>query len=93
MNVSVKDIATVVVTVTNIHTGEEIKPVYEAYGHEKFQYFVDWYKENLGEDKIALVKGIAYEDGQSVVVASEFVGVKVPASQMTYFNYATTPEA
>lgn len=74
-----KDIATVIVTITNIHTGEESQPVYEAYGKEKFDYFVTWYKENLGEDKIARVKGIAYEDGTSVVVASEFVGVRVPA--------------
>ena len=77
--VTSKDIATVVVTVTNIHTGEEIEPVYEAYGKEKFDYFVNWYKENLSEDKIARVKGFAYEDGQSICVASEFVGVKVPA--------------
>jgi len=76
---TVKDIATVTVTVTNIHTGEEIHPIYEAYGYEKFQYFVDWYKENLGENKIARVKGIAYEDGNSICVASEFVGVRVPA--------------
>lgn len=76
---NVKDIATVVVTVTNIHTGEEIEPVYEAYGYEKFQYFVEWYKENLGENKIARVKGFAYEDGKSICVASEFVGVKIPA--------------
>lgn len=74
-----KDIATVIVTVTDIHTGEEIKPVYEAYGKEKFDEFVAWYKENLGENRIARVEGIAYEDGKSVVVASEFVGVKVPA--------------
>lgn len=76
---TVNDIATVTVTVTNIHTGEEIHPVYEAYGKEKFDYFVNWYKENLGENKIARVKGIAYEDGKSIVVASEFVGVRVPA--------------
>jgi hypothetical protein len=74
-----KDIATVIVTVTNIHTGEEIEPIYEAYGYEKFQEFVTWYQENIGENKIARVKGIAYEDGKSIVVASEFVGAKIPA--------------
>ena len=77
--VTSNDIATVVVTVTNIHTGEEIEPIYEAYGYEKFQEFVTWYQENIGENKIARVKGIAYEDGKSIVVASEFVGAKIPA--------------
>lgn len=73
------DIATVTVAITDIYTGEEFHPVYEAYGYEKFQYFVDWYKENLGENKIARVTGIAYENGEHVVVAHEFIGLRVPA--------------
>ena len=77
--VTAKNIATVIVTITNIHTGEETKPVYEAYGYEKFQEFVTWHQENIGENHIARINGIAYEGGNSFVVASEFVGAKIPA--------------
>lgn len=76
---NLKDIATVIVTITNIHTGEQAEPVFEAYGYEKFQEFVTWYQQHIGENNIARINGIAYEDGKSFVVASEFVGVKVPA--------------
>jgi len=84
MNLTVKDIATVVVTSTNIHTGAEVKPVYEAYGYERFQGFVTWHQENARPDWITKVEGFGYdwkaEGGtKSYLLASEFIGVKVPA--------------
>lgn len=72
-----KDIRTVVAKVVDINTGESIEPVYEAYGYEKFQQFVDYYRRQNYINKIVWVRGFGYNDenGASQVLATEFVGV------------------
>lgn len=72
-----KDIVTVVAKVVDINTGETIEPIYEAYGYEKFQEFVDFYRKQNYINKIVWVRGFGYNDenGASRVLATEFVGV------------------
>lgn len=77
---TVNEIRTVVAEVINIKTGEKIEPVYESYGFEKFQGFVAWYQENLTENHIAFIRGIGYENGESRVLATEFVGIREMAT-------------
>ena len=71
------DIRTVVAKVVDINTGETIEPMYEAFGYEKFQEFVDFYRRQNYINKIVWVRGFGYNDenGASQVLASEFVGV------------------
>jgi hypothetical protein len=71
------NIVTVVAKVVDINTGETIEPVYEAYGYEKFQEFVDFYRKQNYINKIVWVRGFGYNDenGASQVLATEFVGV------------------
>jgi hypothetical protein len=72
-----QNIVTVVAKVVDINTGETIEPVYEAYGYEKFQEFVDFYRKQNYINKIVWVRGFGYNDesGASQVLATEFVGV------------------
>jgi hypothetical protein len=69
------DIATVVCEVVNIKTGKTIEPTFEAYGYEKFQEFVSFYRVGRFEDSIVWVRGYGYENGQRVCLATEFIGV------------------
>lgn len=71
------DIRTVVAKVVDINTGETIEPTYEAFGYEKFQQLVDFYRGQNYINKIVWVRGFGYNDesGASQVLASEFVGV------------------
>jgi hypothetical protein len=78
--ITVNEIRTVAVEVINIKTGEKLEPIYEAYGFEKFQEFVVWYQENLTTDSVAYIRGIGYENGESRVLATEFVGVREMAT-------------
>lgn len=72
-----KDIVTVVAKVVDINTGEAIEPSFEAYGYEKFQTIVDFYRGQNYINKIVWVRGFGYNDenGASQVLATEFVGV------------------
>lgn len=71
------DISTVVAEVVDINTGESIEPTFEAYGYEKFQEFVDFYRKQNYINKIVWVRGFGRntESGASQVLATEFVGV------------------
>jgi hypothetical protein len=69
------DIATVVCECVNIKTGKTIEPAFEAYGYEKFQEFVQFYKTSLFEDTIVWVRGYGYQNGERVCLATEFIGV------------------
>jgi len=71
------DIRTVVAKVVDINTGETIEPTYEAFGYEKFQTIVDFYRGQNYINKIVWVRGFGYntESGGSQVIATEFVGV------------------
>lgn len=72
---TINDIATVVCEVVNVKTGKTVAPTFEAYGYKKFYEFVEFYKGNNFADTIVWVRGYAYENGQSVCVATEFVGL------------------
>ena len=69
------DIATVVCEVVNVKTGKTIEPTFEAYGYNKFQEFVQFYKDNNFPDTIVWVRGYGYENGERVCLATEFVGI------------------
>lgn len=69
------DIATVVCEVVNVKTGQTIEPTFEAYGYNKFQEFVEFYKESNFADTIVWVRGYGYENGERVCLATEFVGI------------------
>jgi hypothetical protein len=69
------DIATIVCEVVNVKTGKTIEPTFEAYGIDKFQHFVDFYKTNKFEDTIVWVRGYGYQNGERYCLATEFVGL------------------
>lgn len=75
MALTTKDISTVVCEVINVKTGFKIEPSFEAYGLEKFQDFVDFYKNNEFKDTIVWVRGYGYEHGLRTCLISEFVGL------------------
>ncbi len=74
MSLTTNNISTVVVEVINVKTGVKITPSYEAYGYAKFLEFVQFHIDNNDADTIAYVRAYGYEDGQSVLLAQEFVG-------------------
>ena len=69
------DIATVVCEVVNVKTGQTIEPTFEAYGYNKFQEFVEFYKQSNFTDAIVWVRGYGYENGERVCLATEFIGL------------------
>ncbi len=68
------NIKTVVIETLNIETGDRSTPVYEAYGAEGFQKFVDFYASHSGAF-VAWVKGYDYNDehGNPRICAEVFV--------------------
>jgi hypothetical protein len=82
------NIKTVVVEILNVETGDRLTPVYEAYGAEGFQKFVDFYASNSGA-VVAWVKGYDYNDehGNPRLCASVFVNIKGEV-----FDLAPEPE-
>lgn len=77
---TVNDIKSVAVEVIDIRSGAKFEPFFEAYGYEKFQEMVAWYRQNLDASLVAYVRGIGYENGERQVLASEFVGVREMAT-------------
>ncbi len=70
------DIATVVCEIVNVKTGHRMEPTFEAYGYEKFERFVEFYKDLNADDTIVWVRGYGYQNGERVCLATEFVGIK-----------------